>query len=757
MNISLNGKWKLYYYNSVEKMADTPSALADVDFVECNVPGNVELDLSKAGILPEDMFKGENILLGEEYETYEWWYETVFDGVDINPGDRAVLKFEGVDTIAQYFLNGNLIGESDNMFIAHEFDITNLMEDKNTLHIRIKPAVLEELDMESNVYTMGNWQRKYDYRCRVRKAPHCYGWDIMPRAVSAGLWRDVSISVVPECGFRQVYIVTDHFEDKNAVLQFMYDIRLPRRFYRRNLTVRVKGICGENEFYAEKDITYKSGYIEILAENPKLWWPYGYGDANLYEVSAELLLDGEVIADEKFNFGIRTVKLLKKDIIEGDENCFRFVINGEDVVCKGSNWVPLDAYHSRDAMRYEKAMELVSDIGCNILRCWGGNVYEDTYFYDYCDRNGIMIWQDFSMACVLYPQTPEFHSKIAKEAESVIKKLRQHPSIILWSGDNECDMISMRETSANPNQANKITRQILPDVITAHDKCRPYLQSSPYISDIIFKTRRFDLIPENHLWGLRDYYKSNFYKNAKAHFVSETGYHGAPNADSVRRFIDDEYHWPPENNKQWILHSSDQVGNPSRVNLMTDQIRQLFGEVPDNLDEFCEASQFSQAEAKKYFIERVRINTPRTGGIIWWNILDGWPQLSDAVVDYYFEKKLAYHYIKRAQAPFTMICGETYDAHIPLYAVNDTLEPKSGTFAVECGNTGEIVLEGEYTIDANCFKKIGEIKADYSEKRMLMIKWNGGCNHYISGSVPFDLKQYRKWNKIIMENYNNVK
>lgn len=753
MDISLNGKWKLYFYDSTEKEINHPSELTLTESIDATVPGNCELDLCESGILPKDIFKGENILLGEKYETYEWWYETSFDKVEYKNGERVILNFEGVDTLATYYLNGEVIGESDNMFISHQFDITDKMKDKNTLFVKIKSAILEELALESNVYIMSNYQRAYDYRAQIRKAPHQYGWDIMPRAVSAGIWRDVIIKVMPQCYFNQTYIVTDKIQDGKATLQYMYDIKLPKEYYGKNLTLKINGKCEDSEFEVKKRISYKSGHIMIDVDNAKLWWPYGYGEAKLYDVTSNLYLDDTLIASDTKTLGIRTVNLYRKDILDEKENSFRFIINGEDIVCKGSNWVPLDAYHSQDSKRYEKALNLVKDIGCNILRCWGGNVYEDTYFYDFCDKNGIMVWQDFAMACLLYPQTEEFFSKIKKEAESVIKKLRQHPSIILWSGDNECDMICKHETSYNPNIANKITRKIIPDVIMSHDKCRPYLQSSPYICDELFKARRFDLVSEDHLWGVRDFYKADFYKNHKAHFVSETGYHGSPCAKSVKKFIDEEFLWPPQNNKEWILHSSDQNGDSARVNLMIDQIRQLFGISLDNLEDFCLASQFSQAEAKKFFIERVRVQTPRTGGIIWWNLLDGWPQFSDAIVDYYFEKKLAYYYVKQSQAPFSIIIGELKEGHLPIYVVNDTLEAKCGNFEIIDADTSEVVYKGSYDVSKNTFKNVGKIKADYSEKRMLIIKWDNGCNHYLSGSVPFDFEKYKKWNEILMKEY----
>lgn len=750
MTINLNGRWKLYFYETGERTVNVPSQLAGLSSIPCTVPGNVELDLSRAGLLPSDLFMGENILTAEAFETYEWWYETSFEGIETS--DQTVLHFEGVDCIAQYFLNGECIGQSDNMLIPVDLDITGKIQQHNTLHVKIASALLAENDMDATVYSMACAWRSSTLSTQIRKAPHSYGWDIMPRALSAGIWRDVSIQTHSECEFKQVYLVTDRLENNSAYIRFMYDIKLPHKYCKSDLKVHVHGQCGSDAFDFSRDMQFKAASSEFKVENPKLWWPYGYGDPNLYEVTVTLCLGGEVLATQNTTLGIRTVELYRKDIIEGRDNCFRFIVNRTDVVCKGSNWVPLNAYHSQDHLRYQKAFELVKDIGCNILRCWGGNVYEQQCFYDFCDQNGVMVWQDFSMACYLYPQTDGFAAQMKKEAEVVVKRLRQHPCIILWSGDNECDQIQMASaTGQNPNKANKITREILPSVIMNHDLGRAYLESSPFVSDVMFNSKRYDLMPEDHLWGPRDYYKSDYYKNAKSHFVSETGYHGCPSVQSIKKFIEAESLWPCTGNRQWNLHSTDQTNSAHRVNLMIDQIRQLFDIFPDNLDDFSLASQISQAEAKKYFIERVRLATPRSGGVIWWNLLDGWPQFSDAVVDYYFDKKLAYDYIKRSQAPFSMMCGEISNLSLPIYAVNDTLKKASGHFSVINGETNELLLEGDYSVAENQRALLGKIPADYSEKRLIIIKWDGGFNHYISGFIPFDFDTYKKWLAIIKQ------
>ncbi|MCQ2485196.1 MAG: glycoside hydrolase family 2 [Clostridia bacterium] len=740
-SISLNGQWKL---KGREQEGSE-------DFISLNaiVPGEVQLDLSEAGYLPIDLFMGKNIFETEKYEGWEWWYERSF----IAPDERenVYLVFCGVDCIAEYFLNGEKIGESRNAFIRHEFEIGKKLTDgKNTVAVHIlSPMVYAHyrpFDI-SAIYFSGHIGFN-GTATALRKPPHSFGWDIMPRAITSGLWRDVKIEVRDKFYFEQLFFKSDlngftvAYELKSKYCDF------------NNVELEFIGECGESTFCKKLRANWKIGGREYIGiENPQLWWPYGYGEANLYDTTVNIYSDGELVHTEKHKIGLRTVELDRTDHTDGVHGKFRFIVNGVEVMCRGTNWVPLDAFHSRDKSRYEKALSLVKDIGCNILRCWGGNVYEDHEFFDFCDANGIMVWQDFAMACNSYPEDDEFLEDMRREVEFVVREYRNHPSIILWSGDNEIDWCH-RNLGRDPD-TNVITRKVIPDVINKNDVGRPYIASSPYITGEKFRNNTLDP-SEAHLWGARDYYKADFYKQSKAHFVSETGYHGCPSLESIKNFISEDKVFPYFDNDEWNLHSTDVNLNDGRVMLMHKQVRQLFGEVPENAEDYILASQISQAEAKKYFIERIRANRPKTSGIIWWNLLDGWPQMSDAVVDYYFTKKLAYSYIKRSQAPFAIIAGEISSWNLPFFACNDTLKEKSGTVTITDIDTGEIVFESDFISPANSTVKIGAFPVYYSEKRMFVIRWKTsdgeGFNHYTSGNVPLDFETYKKW----LRKLNNI-
>ena len=597
--ISLNGTWQL-------RGRPQEGQASDELLLAATVPGCVQLDLSREGYLPGDLYMGENILQTQKYEGYEWWYTRTFSVPQVK--EHAFLVFEGVDCIAEYFLNGVLLGESQNMMISHEFAVEALLHaGENTLTVHIKSPVIAAHYENYTVAAMMTWENA-PVQTGVRRAPHSYGWDIMPRAVTSGLWRAVKLELRDKLRFSQLFFNTT----ANSCL-LLYEIESKWSDF-QDVEIEAVGCCGSSTISVrQKLVTGKAGRIVIPIQDPQAWWPYGYGEANIYDAVVRIYSRGELVHEETASFGLRTVELDRTDATDGYTGQFRFLINGVEIMCKGSNWVPLDAFHCRDATRYDQALALVKDIGCNILRCWGGNVYEDHKFYDFCDRNGIMVWQDFTMACRIYPESEKFLRQMEQEVTWAVRHLRNHPSIILWAGDNEIDLVISK--FANPS-INRITREIIPRIIAQNDIGRPYLPSSPFISDNVYRNKPALASSEDHVWGPRDYYKSSFYKENRAHFISETGYHGCPSLESIKKFIAPEKLWPYHKNSQWILHSSDQNGSDARLMLLERQIRQLFGTVPTDPDAFILASQISQAEANKYLIERMRAGRPRKTGII---------------------------------------------------------------------------------------------------------------------------------------------
>ncbi len=709
----LSGKWELYGHSEKNDIS-SPDKIDNCEIkIDGNVPGDALLDLSANGFLPDDLFMGTNSTKTYAFEGYGWWYETSFKKPESFGNERLFLCFDGVDCVAQYYLNGKLIGTSDNMFVSHEFDVTDVITESNTLKVHISSAMLEAYKHKYKAFSLANHRANhYLESAYLRKAAHCFGWDILPRIVTAGIFKDIYLVEKSAYEFDQLFCYTYSISEKSATLRFCYDLDIP---FGEELTISIEGKCKDSIFYGSQKIGFKADIIDVTVDSPYLWWPKGYGDANVYDVTCIIEKAGKVVAEHSFSTGIRTVSLDMTETTDGDNGRFRFIINGIPVMCRGSNWVPLDAFHCRDAERYEKALALCEDVGCNILRVWGGGVYEQDIFYDFCDRHGIMVWQDFMMACLAYPIDEAFQKAIYDETEIVIRRLCNHPSIILWAGDNECDQFI---NGVNHLQdVNILTRKTLPQAVLENDMARPYLPSSPFVTKAskgVVKN-----IPEAHLWGVRDYYKAKFYAASPASFVSETGYHGCPAPESLKKFI-----------------------------------------TPENIDDFALASQFSQAEADKFFIERIRVGKPRTSGIIWWNILDGWPQMSDAVVDYYFEKKKAYNYIKRSSEPFFIMADEIADWNSNIVASNDTLETVKGFFRVSDLESGKVFEQGDFSVEPNSNKTLCSIRVMYSDKGMFLIEWETSgkkhINHYLHGFPAFDFEKYKAWNEKLEKLYDSL-
>lgn len=745
--MKLNGAWKLYYEPEHKGMCLTPDGIGDMPCIEAQVPGNVEMDLVRAG-LEEHPFWDQNLYAYRKYEFYHWWFVRKIEVPAHFAGEMAELKFHGINTIADVFVNGIKVGSCADMMIEHCFRVEDAIKpgEENEIAVHIFSAV----NHARNNYEipMGASAGEHtDEFSVLRMPPHSFGWDIMPRLVSAGMWRDVELNVLPASYIKEAYYGVMEANEKIARLKvkcrFVTDDPMLE-----DLSLRVRGVCGDSVFETQVPALFTSLDTNITIENPMLWWPRGYGEQNLYTVTMELLKGDEVLDVRVERIGVRRF-IIEHVMKENKDGQFKVWCNGTFILCKGSNWVPASALHAEDASRYEKNLSLWADMGCNIIRCWGGNVVEDHRFFDLCDEMGLMVWQDFTMACATYPQEKWFYDVIEKEAASIVKKLRNHASILLWAGDNEVDeRLTEFAYPDDANRHNDITREILPRVIRNHDPYRKFLPSSPFIPEYMPRYA----VPEQHNWGARAYWKDDFYKHTNAHFISECGYHGCPSPESLKKYIPEENLWPWDNDS-WTTHNTDNVMNVARSfnrnDLMADQVRILIGYIPETLEEYSRISQISQAEAKKFFVERTRLLKGDRTGIIWWNMIDGWPQISDAVVDYYYDKKLAYHWLKRVHTPVCLMIDELRDWGHDVVLGNDGRKDYTVKWSVEDGETGEVLLSGETFSRANENVNVGNIRELAGTQKFYILRWSVDgveqANHYISGYPPYKAETLLKW------------
>ncbi|MDR2041899.1 MAG: glycoside hydrolase family 2 [Tannerella sp.] len=767
-SVSLNGTWDLSFWEQPAVPLRSPEALQQTEHrtIPATVPGNVELDLLAAGLIHDPMI-GSNVWEMRPYEGYQWCYSRTFPTPALAAGQRADLRFGGIDCLADIWLNGAKVGEAENMLIEHTFDVTGLLKSdgQNTLQVILRSAVIESQNYLLNVFSGKGGTANHESE-NIRKAPHGYGWDILPRLVSAGLWRDVELQIVEPIHFTDVFWMVHHIDTahKRAYVRVDYQLHIPfKELDKHQAVVRLKRNGQVVHESSQRLYTHAYGHRFDL-ENAELWWPRGYGEPALYEAEVEIVdASGRVLAADRRRIGLRTVGLDLTDITTPEqpgEFCFR--VNGEKIFIKGANWVPVDALHSRDASLLRGVLDMAVDLNCNMLRCWGGNVYEDHAFFDFCDENGILVWQDFAMGCSVYPQDDGFAKKIEQEVRSVALKLRNHPSLILWAGNNENDEAIVGSVGIyhpDPNR-ERISRRTIPELMFELDPTRPYLPSSPYLSPGYYAGgRRHDLLPERHLWGPRGYYKAPFYTEVYNHFVSEIGYHGCPNRESLEKMFtpDNVYPWKKgafEWNDEWQTKASryHQYSDITlgRNNLMINQIRELFGQVPTDLDKFIFASQTVQAEAMKYFVEFWRAGKFYRTGILWWNLRDGWPMVSDAVTDYYNGKKMAYYYIRRVQGDACVMIGDARERNHPVVAVNDTRTEKRGTVTVRDLDTRETLFSGKFVIPSNGKTTVGYIPQTPAQGMWLIeytIDDQKRTNHYLAGQAPFRLQDYERWYK----------
>ncbi len=720
--------------------------------IPAQVPGNVIADLHRAGVIPDPYF-GMNSAHLRIWEFADFCYKTTFRATAAAVGERLELVLEGVDTVAEIQLNDEPLAAVENMFIEHRFDVTTRIDaaTENRLEVTIRSAVNAARKFSR---TFDTTTLAYNYEgLSLRKANHSYGWDIAPRIVGGGLWRDVSLERIPADRWTEVMLHATSVSKQTAklVLNWSFETAAERLIdFTVTLTMRHGNSVLEKQFRAD----FVTGRTAFELPDPHLWNLRGRGEAALYDVTLELLHGGRLIAKKNFRTGIRTIRLDRTEELAADgSGRFRFILNGEPIFILGSNWVPANAMHGEERGRILKSLALFADLGCNMVRCWGGGVYEDHDFFDWCDENGMLVWQDFMLACQMPPQGDDFTKKIGEEATQIIRKLRNHPSLALWSGDNECDESVLWNGDHRRPSSNRITREVLLRAVLANDPSRDYLPSSPYLTDFVASFGNTSRAPEQHLWGPRDEYKGDFYRLNSACFASETGYHGIPCVESLKQFLSPAHLYPAVDDPEYLIHAAQPYGQTDgpysyRIKLFLDQVENTFGDIPDELETLVSASQIVQAEAMKFFIENFRFGKSKRSGLLWWNVADCWPQISDAVVDYYYEKKLAYHYIRNVQQPTLLMMGEPAGWQCELRLDNNLPYSVAGRYQVADLLTGERLKGGEYECAADGIVNLGSLRISVGKHRMHLLEWEVDGewkhNHYLLGHAPYDLRYYRK-------------
>ncbi len=674
---SLDGAWEL---------CGTEAADASARWIPARVPGDIHIDLEARGRIP-DPFVDDQYRAGLFAEERDWWYRRdVAIPPDWEMHDRVELVFEGLDTFATVYWNGAEIGRGANMWVPVRIDVTERLRRGGPVELRVRlrsPMAVARERMPSEPDPMVTGFFSPVERCYARKAQMSYGWDIAPRIVTCGIWRPVRLEG-HRCGIlRDVAYRTQLLEDGRALVSVRVEAEAIAEG--GTWTARVQASCGSSRIRLEVALDAEgdllAGEAECIVDDPRLWWPRDLGEPNLYAARCELRRSGELVAAREERFGIREVRLVLTDPTTGAAR-FLFTLNGRPTYLRGSNWIPVDALFARITReRLSAALDLAGELSCNCLRIWGGGIYEDPAFYEMCDERGILVWQDFMFACGLYPSEQWFLDEVRAEAEHVVRSLRNHACLLLWAGDNECDCGYGWHGLPGRYVENRVTRGVLPETVAALDPTRPYIPSSPWNPSETGDPNG-SAEGDTHLWSHDQPPRAPMYSEDRSLFLSEIGRICPASLETIAQFLSPEHRWPHAN-PVWEQHvGTIPTSDFQRRQRMDDALLNTLGSLPETESEYVEASQLLQAWCLSEWIEQARRRKPECWGILWWNLLDNWPQHSDAVVDYYFRRKPAFGAVARASTPVALSVA-AHESGFGVWILNDLDPEVAGTVTLE--------------------------------------------------------------------------
>ena len=747
--LSLDGAWTLRYH--ADASTATPAEAATWPSIPVMVPGHIESALMNAGLVA-DLRRGAHVYALRAWEGHTWFYQRIFILEASSLSTAAELEFDGLDCYGTVWINGELAGSTANALVAQRLNVGAwLRPGVNTIAVRIVSAVAVGRARPNAVGEFHSCPWAWE-SLGVRKAGHQFGWDILPRLPLGGIWRSVRLNFPEPVRVRSASWITLAVEPATRTAQLVvdWDLRLPAGVDRQGWTV-VASLTrnGHLAWSQSQGLAGHHGRCKADLTNVELWWPRDWGEPALY--TAEIAVrdaSGRLIACDQRSIGLRTVTLQRSEAVDGQwRGHFVLFVNGHRLWARGTNWTPLDALPAESAVRRAQALEQLWATNGNLARMWGGAAYEDDVVYDWCDAHGILVWQDFCLACGVYPQDDGFCAALTAEAEEVVKRLRHHACLALWCGGNETDEAHIWAGLGSDPNNDRLTRSVLPAVLARLDPTRTYLPNSPFLSAAVMAGGGQ---LEAHLWGPRDDWKGGFYSGSSAAFVSEIGYHGCPAEASLQTMrAADEAVWPLSGSRwapQAVCAAPEDQSLLSRLQLLANQARLLIGSTPADGPDLVFASQAAQAEALKFFIERWRARKAATGGLLWWNLRDGWPLVSDAVIDWYGRRKLAFAAVARSQAPVCVLIEEMVGFRQRVLAVNDLLQAVTLKVLVH-DEHGTALLSAELTVPANGIICVGTV-ASSEVPALRLLSWSGeisGRNHYLAGPRPWALADMRRW------------
>lgn len=657
--------------------------VGDTLWSDAKVPGTIHQDLLNHNRIPNP-FYGMNEEAVQWVENEDWMYRTSFVVTEERLNrDAAVLELDGLDTYADVFLNGALILRSDNMFVGHKVPVKSVLrKGENRLLIRFRSAVKEALPQwETNGfdYPADNDHSSKRVSIYTRKAPYSYGWDWGIRLATCGIWRPVRLV------FSDVARIEDYYVRQASVSASKADV--DNRLEITNVTSQPVSALLKVAYYSANDTKEVQKQIElrpgentvslpVMIDNPHLWMPNGWGEPSLYKFTASVSVDGVEVASQERQVGLRSIRVVMEDDEHGKS--FYFEVNGYPMFAKGANFIPDDALLPNvTTERYKRIFEDVKAANMNMLRVWGGGIYEDDKFYDEADRNGILIWQDFLFACTTYPHDPLFLKRVEAEAEYNIKRLRGHASLAMWCGNNEIyegvrywgwKNKYTSEAFAEMNRGYDVLfRQLLPDMVKRFDSDRFYMHGSPYEAN--WGRPESWKIADSHNWGTwygRKPFES--FDSEIPRFMSEYGFQAFPEMKTIRTFAEEkdfELESPVMN-----AHQKATIGNA-----LIKQTMGLYYKVPAKFEDLVYVGLVLQGQGMRHGIEAHRRNRPYCMGSLFWQLNDSWPVVSWSSIDYYGNWKAMQYQSQRAFAPVLINAIKEGD-DLCVYLISDELQDR---------------------------------------------------------------------------------
>ena len=690
----------------------------DSAWFESEVPGVVQEELLVIEGF-KDLYKYDNEVVISSYENKNWKYECLFNvGLPILSKEHVELHFEGLDTYAEVYLNDSLILSANNQFLEYKVEVKSLLKvEENSLEIRFTSPQnkhIQTLEEAPHELPSGCEEGKYNVGVYSRKAPYQFGWDWGPRCVTVGPWKPISLRAWSEARISDVRSQT--LSVKGAEVLQSIDIEIEGD--------SIQGKVLELGFgdYKESILLHKNQthvHRELTLDSSMLWWPVGMGESHLIPVKASVLKPSDTISTMHKKVGLRTVELVQTPDSMGTP--YYFKINGVPVFCKGANYIPQHIMpHTVTQTEKEMLLKQACDANMNMIRVWGGGIYETDEFYSACDRLGLMVWQDFMFAGSIYPANEEFQSLCIQEANEQVKKLSNHPSVVLWCGNNELDVafhnwgwqdkfnISEEQSQRLYAGYERLFKKEFSAIVKANGNGIPYVHTSPLSN---WGTQENFNHGSMHYWGVwhgREGFSE--YKNNVGRFMVEYGFQSFPDADFLSRYV-------PED--QWNLESEaitsrqrSYIGN----GLISTHCEELFGK-PKGFDEFIEYSQYTQAEAMRIAISAHRLNTGKCMGTLFWQLNDCWPGPSWSAIQSNGEVKPVYQEIKKLFSP-TIAVIDTTDQVFSIHLISDENRIRNVELEVICFRDGIQKSSEFFPVSINYL----EVKEVLSAKKK---KWDG--------------------------------